>query len=125
MQIIKLFKFTHVIWKRRCDMVANSTDETYEGHIRNKCRTLFFSLQTDPSKLPTFLHYLLNKSQSFFNKARPRALQSWLSRLQTGMDKVQHQPYSHTDIRNWVCHTHHTLEKRSPPTKMTSDNDSR
>ena len=118
--ILKLVSLFRMVWKRRCDLVvANSTSSTYEGRIRNNCTTLFHSLSNDPSKLPASLRYLLQKSGSFFQKARVRALNSWLKQVQKGMKTPA--SLSSSDIRNWI---QPTTQDTSSSLSDDSDNDS-
>ena len=65
---------------------------------------------------------MLNKSQDFFKKARPRALQSWLSHIQVGVKTVQETPFSKIDIHNWVqCHPRPSPH---PPSTTVNNTDS-
>ena len=114
--ILQLFDMIKTIWKKRCDLVANSTEQTHESRIRNQCKSLFFSLTNDMSQIPQSLRYMTNKSNAFFQKARPRALQSWLTRLQNGIASHQSPKYGPTDIRRWITPVSNTSTNVTFPT---------
>ena len=114
-----LFHFSHDIWTHRCTLVADNTDLSYEAQIRQKCRSLLVTLSTNPNQLPHSYRYLLGKKSHFHDKAHPRAIQSWLKRIQIGLEKAKNgQSQSSSDIRNWFPVT---KNQKLPPSPQTEE----
>ena len=75
---------------------------------------MLFELKANSKLLPKKSQFLLRKSPNFTKQARLRALQTWLSRIQTGLnDKLNKQAVPPSDIRRWI--TVRPQASSSPP----------
>ena len=97
-----LFQMSHDIWTRRCTLIADSKDQTYESQIRQNCKTLHIQLSRTQTNLPVSYRHLLDRKPSFTHTSTIRALQSWLTRINAGLNLAKSgQKRSTSDIRNW------------------------
>lgn len=114
---IFLVSSSHQLWKQRCDIIADSTDKTYDQTIRNQCQSLLIKLRQNPQQLPVPSRHLLNRKPAFTSVATTRALQSWLHRVQYGIQQAQSgEKRSTSDIRNW-------FKKSKPSPQLSSPSD--
>ena len=84
-----LFHMSHDIWKRRCTTLADNKDQTYESQISQNCKTLHIQLSHNPTNLPVKHRHLLDRKSSFTQTSSIRALQSWINRINTGLNLAQ------------------------------------
>ena len=100
--IIALISFSQNIWKYRCELIAKSTEASYEDNIRRECTTLLFRLNSSPQSLPVSFRFLLKKRPEYMKTAPLRSLQSWLTRTHLGLRQAKSgAKNSSMDIRNW------------------------
>ena len=116
-----LLSFTMDCWRYHCDAIHSKEENSAEGRVRTKCKDLLYKLQRDNSTLHTNYLHLLNREYSFFESARISTLDSWIRRIELGIQKKLDNKISKiSDIRSWL-HTpkHTTNENQSTERSQT------
>ena len=119
--ILALISFSQNIWKYRCELIAKSTEASYEDNIRRECATLLLWLKSSPQSLPLSFRFLLQKRPEYTKTAPLRSLQSWLTRTHIDLRKAKSgENTSSMDIQNWFTNVvttnqqHHSSTISSP-----------
>ena len=111
-----LFQISHEIWKNRCNLLAELNNDTYEAQTRQKCKSLFIQLSSNPTLLPVKYRYLLDRQDHFAMTSSLRALTSWLTRINLGLERAKSgQLTSTSDIRNWFQPKHNLSSQECIP----------
>ena len=97
-----LLQLTKSLWKKRCDIMNETSTSNVEHKLRSDCTSLFYQLQRSKN-LPYNCSHLLNKKPAFFTNARPQALNSWLRKINFGLKQTEKgQTKTKSDIRSWL-----------------------
>ena len=97
---------TRVMWKKRCDMVAEAKENTYEGRQKRDILALCKYLQEYPENLPTEKQYILEKPESFFLQSQLDNVLMFKEAVITAINDDSITPLEQRKISTAVTNTH-------------------
>ena len=85
MVIKNLLEYHRIMWKHRCDAIANENEFSYEGRQRKDMYLLCLYLKSHPDELLSQDHHYVDKTERFFTHSPFDSVVMWKNRIEQCM----------------------------------------
>ena len=112
MIIRNMLEFHRVMWKQRCELIAEKNKLTYEGRQRHDMHSLCVYLWTHPTELLKKDFHYLDREEHFFTKSPFVNVLMWQRRIETYINNKSPSTINRPESKNSIKRHFRIAKKR-------------